>query len=132
MTIKNTLAEILLPTILSLPLTLYAQDQGMSDEQMQQMMEGAGKMQDCMAKIDQKAMDEMAAKGEKVHAEIKQLCAAGKRDEAQKKAMEYGREMAASKDMQAMRKCGDMAKGMMPQYAASAADNKNAHVCDGM
>ena len=101
--------------------------QQMSDEQMQQMMEGAGKMQECMAKIDQKDMDAITAKSEKVNGEIKKLCAAGKRDEAQITAMDYGKEMAASKEMQAMQQCG-----MANQMAMTDPGEKPGHVCDGM
>jgi hypothetical protein len=115
-----------------MPLVLFAENGQMTDEQMQQMMENTGKMQECMAKVDQKAMDALTAKGEKVNAEIKNLCAAGKRDEAQKMAIDYGKEMAASKEMQAMQKCGEMAKGMMPQGPGSGDGKKPGHVCDGM
>ena len=122
---KCPVPKILLLSVLCMPLALSAQDEQMTDEQMQQMMESAGKMQECMAKIDQKAMDAYAAKGEKMHAEIQKLCAAGKRDEAQKMAMEYGREMASSKEMQAMQQCGMMAK-----QSVTGGGEKQGHVCD--
>ena len=126
MVTKFLLPGMLLLPVLCLPLTLSAQDEQMSDEQMQQMMENSGKMQDCMAHMDQKAMDAYAAKGEKMHAEIQKLCAAGKRDEAQKMAMEYGKEMASSKEMQAMQQCGMMAK----QMPVSGGAENQGHVCD--
>lgn len=129
---KYPIPKMLLLSVLCMPLVSFAENGLMSDEQMQQMMEGAGKMQECMAKVDQKAMDALTAKGEKVNAEIKKLCAAGKRDEAQKKAMDYGKEMAASKEMQAMQKCGAMAQGMMPQHPGPGDGKKPGHVCDGM
>ena len=129
---KYPVPKILLLSVLCMPLALFAQDEQMSEEQMQQMMENAGKMQDCMAKMDQQAMDDFAAKGEKVNAEIQNLCSVGKRDEAQKMAIEYGKEMAASKEMQAMQKCGEMAKGMMPQGPGSGDGAKPGHVCDEM
>jgi len=122
---KFPMPKILLLSVLCMPLALFAQDEQMSEEQMQQMMENAGKMQDCMAQMDQQAMDAYAAKGEKVNAEITKLCAAGKRDEAQKMAVDYGKEMASSKEMQAMQQCG-MATPMTGQ------GEKPGHVCDGM
>jgi hypothetical protein len=77
-------------------------------------------------------MDALTAKGEKVNTEIKNLCAAGKRDEAQKMAIDYGKEMSASKEMQAMQKCGAMAQGMGPQHPGPGNGAKQGHVCDGM
>lgn len=124
---KFIMPEILLLSVLCMPLALFAQDEQMSEEQMQQMMENAGQMQDCMAQMDQEAMDAFAAKGEKVNAEIKKLCDAGKRDEAQNMAMDYGKEMASSKEMQAMQKCG-----MANQMAMTGQGEKPGHVCDGM
>ena len=104
----------------------------MSEERMQQMMEQAEKMQECMGKIDQKSMEAHAARAEKVNAEIKGLCAAGKHDEAQKLAMNYGKEMAASREMEDMKKCGEMMHGMMPAPPGPAAGSSPGHVCDGM
>ena len=124
---KFLMTKLLLFSVLWIPLALFAQDEQMSEEQMQQMMENAGKMQDCMAKMDQNAMDTIAAKGEKVNAEIKKLCAAGKRDEAQKMAMDYGKEMASSREMQAMQQCG-----MAKQMPMAGQGEKPGHVCDGM
>lgn len=114
-------------------LAFSAQPEQMTEEQMQQMMENAQKMQECMAKIDQSAMDALAAKGEKMHAEIKKLCAAGKRDEAQKKAIVYGKEMSSSKEMKAMQQCGEMAKQMMQQMPMGDVENTDqGHTCDGI
>ena len=124
---KFIMPEIILLSFLCMPWTLFAQDEQMSEEQMQQMMENAGKMQDCMAHMDQKAMDAYAAKGEKMHADIQKLCAAGKRDEAQKMAVEYGKEMASSKEMQAMQQCG-----MAKQMPVTGGAEKQGHVCDEM
>lgn len=132
MNINFPVLTMLLLSMWCMPSVLYAQNDQMSDEQMQQMMENAGKMQDCMANMDQKAMDDFAARGEKVHAEIKKLCAAGKRDEAQKMAIDYGKEMATSKEMKAMQQCGQMAQGMVrPMPGQGDADNPG-HVCDEM
>jgi len=123
--------KILLLSILCVPLALYAQDEEMSDEQMQQVMENADKIQECMGEVDQKAMDALAKKGEKVIIEIKNLCEAGKHDEAQKMADDYGNEMAASKEIQAMQKCGAMPQGMMAQHPGQG-NGTTSHVCDGM
>ena len=132
MNIKLPMITVLLLSAWCVAPVLYAQDEQMSDEQMQQMMENAGKMQDCMANMDQKAMDDFAARGEKVRAEIKKLCTAGKRDEAQKMAIDYGKEMSTSREMQAMRKCGQMAQGMVGAMPGQGDGSKPGHVCDEM
>lgn len=123
----NWKLTITIMTALCLASAVYADNGQMSEDQMQQMMEHAEKMQECMGKIDQKAMETHAARAEKVDAEIKGLCAAGKRDEAQKLAMDYGKEMAASREMQDMKKCGEMMQGMVPPHASG---ENPGHVCD--
>ena len=108
---------------------------GMTEEQMQQMMENAQKMQECMANIDQSAMDKLTARSEKMQVEIEALCTAGKREAAQDKAMKYGKEMANSKVMREMKKCGEMGQQMrqqMPMMPGTEGDSSGSgHVCDG-
>ena len=111
---------------------------GMSEEQMQQMMQQAEKMQQCYGNIDQSAFKQLEAKGKAMEAEIKALCAAGKRDEAMSTAMKYGMEMQNDPQLQQMRKCGEMMKDMMagmPQpYIPNmpVEDDKDSHICDDM
>ncbi len=102
---------------------------GMSDEEMQQMMAGAQEMQKCMAGIDQSQLEKLSARAEAMDEEVKELCAAGNRDEAQSVAIEYGKEISTSPVMQDMKKCGEMAKGMMPDIEKDLADR---HACDGI
>jgi len=104
---------------------------GMSEEQMQQMMKQAEKMQTCMGNIDQSALEALEAKSKKMQTEVKALCQAGKRDKAQSTAMKYGKEMASSKELQAMKKCGEMGQHMMPMMTPEQMD-KSGHVCDSM
>ncbi len=93
----------LLPSIfLCLPIVATAQPPVMSQQDMQKMMENARKMQECMSRIDQSAVEAMASKAQEVERQIKSLCQAGRRDQAQKRAIEFGREMAANKEMQKM------------------------------
>ena len=109
--------------------------QGMSEQEMQHMMEQAQKMQECMARIDQSAMEAQAAKAEKVHKEMKALCDAGKRDKAQNLAIDYGNEVSKSKVMKEMKKCSEMADGMMqqmPMMQDMTNNYENQHVCDGI
>lgn len=116
--------------LISLALTVQAGG-GMSEDQMQQMM----KMQECMAKIDQSRIEALSARAEAMNKEVKALCAADKRDQAQDIAIQYGKEISASPEMQEMKRCGEMAKGMiqqMPMMDDMDKDYADRHVCDGM
>lgn len=108
---------------------------GMSDADMQKMMQGMNAMQECMAKVDMAAMERIGEEGKKMEAEINALCKAGKRDEAQDKAMAFGMKIAKDPDMQAMGECSKKMQGTMPQmaqspYADLAEDDTSRHVCD--
>ena len=111
-----------------------AQNGRMNEAQMRQMMQDAQKMQECLADIDQSAMEALAARGKKMEAEVKTLCKAGKRDQAQDRAMAYGREVNASKEMQAVKKCGNMAQQMMKNSPwisnEDGMGSGEGHICD--
>ena len=127
-------------SLLLLPSAVLAQNnpnyQNMSDQDMQQMMQQAQKMQKCMQNIDQDKLDALDQRSEQMDYEIKTLCAEGKRDEAQAKAVAFGMEMAKDPTMLEMRKCGEMYKGMaqkmpfMEQYQTDEKDRSSHHVCD--
>ncbi len=100
---------------------------------MQRMMEQAQAMQACLAKADQNAMTELRTRGEAMAAEMKAMCAAGKRDAAQTQALAYAREMADSPVVKSLAGCGDLVKSMLtlPLASADAAEGKKVpHVCD--
>jgi uncharacterized protein YaaN involved in tellurite resistance len=101
---------------------------GMGEADMQKMEQ----MQACMEKIDEAKLKEIERRSQKIDAEIKALCAGGKRAEAQEKALAFGQEMAKDPTMQAMGKCGEMMKGMMPKvpYADQGKGSPSHHVCD--
>ena len=76
------------------PAVVFAQNfQNMTEQDMQRMMELAQKMQACMEQVDQAQLAQLEQRSKEFEAELKALCDAGKRDEAQKKAMAYGKEM---------------------------------------
>ncbi len=107
--------------------------QGMDQAQMQQMMENAQKMQACMSEVDQSAMQEMAREAQTFQAEIKALCAAGKRKQALSDAMAYGKRVSTSPEMKKMRECQKYMQGMMPDIAAHVPDPETletSHICD--
>lgn len=115
--------------LLLMPVVASAQNYpGMSEADIQKME----KMQSCMENIDEAKLKEIERRSNQIEAEIKSLCASGKRAEAQEKAMAFGREMAKDPTMQAMSKCGEMMKGMMPKvpYMDQGKSPSSRHVCD--
>ncbi len=130
--------KFLLTTFLTLFTTLCIAGPGMSEEQMQQMMQQAQAAQACFEKIDQSKFKELETKGKQMESEIKALCTAGKRDEAEKTAIKYGMEMNNDPALQEMKKCGEMMQGMMGQMESfmpsipEVNENDDSHLCDDM
>lgn len=116
-----------------MPPNMQQMDMEKMQRQMQQM--DMGKMQEmmaCMKGIDRSALEGLEVEGKQMEAEVGVLCRSGKRDEAQDKAMAYGKEMMSKPELKKMRECGKMAAGMMPQmpFENIEEENKNRHVCD--
>jgi hypothetical protein len=85
-----------------------------------------------MQNVDQGKLKVLEQRSYEIEAEVKSLCASGKRDEAQNKAISFGKEVAKDPTMQVMRKCGEMMKGMplnMP-FMDQDKDYSSHHVCD--
>ena len=126
----------LLISLLIIPFTASAQNMGgMTEAQMQQLMQQAQTMQNCMANIDQTEMEAFQQKAEAMDAEVKALCAAGKRDAAMARAMDFGKDTAQSSIMQDMKKCGEGMKNMLPNLPKTArptddTSGKPRHICD--
>lgn len=115
--------------LLFMPLVAVAQNfPGMSEADMQKMEQ----MQSCMEKIDEAKLKAIEQRSSQIETEIKSLCAGGKRAEAQAKAEAFGKEMASDPTVQAMGKCGEMMKGMMPKmpYMDQGKGPSSHHVCD--
>jgi len=118
---------------LLLPVTALAQNYpAMNEADMQKMMQQMQKMQSCMEKVDHGKLEELGERSEQMEAEINSLCAQGKRDEAQQKAMAFGKELANDAAMKAMMKCTEGMQGMMPELSFTGVDEDSAglHVCD--
>ncbi|MCB1663104.1 MAG: hypothetical protein KDI20_10915 [Pseudomonadales bacterium] len=128
---KTHMAVII--ALLLIALGVQAQQPGMSQEQMMQMMQQAQQMQACFAKVDQQALMALGQKAQAMESEIKTLCQANKRSEAQSTAIKFGMEMSQDKNIKAARECGEMAQGMMPKmnYPTSEKDLDGRHICDG-
>jgi hypothetical protein len=125
---------------LLLPLTAIAQNypgmggSGMSESDMQNMMQQAQKMQTCMQGIDQSRLQAFEQQASQVEAEVKSLCRNGKRDDAQQEAIAFAREITSNPDIQKMMKCTEGMSNMMPKMPftdqASGSDTSVKHVCD--
>jgi len=119
------------------PILSFAQNpMGMSEGDMQKMMQQMQEVQACMKKIDQSELNGLEKRSEKFEAEMKSLCASGKRDAAQEKALVYVKEIVKSPAVQAAKKCGEKMKGMMQGMTQSMPfmeedkDYSSQHVCD--
>ena len=132
--------KLILTFFLVLLTSLSYANQEMSEEQMQQMMQQAQAAQECFAKIDPAKFEALEARGREMESEIQGLCTAGKRDEAMKTAMKYGKEFSSSDDMKEIRKCSELMQGMMANMPMPKPymppevdeDSESEHICDGM
>ena len=129
--------KVSLVLLLLLPATAMAQNyQGMNEQDMQKMMQQMQKMQTCMQDVDQEKLKELEQQSQQVNAELETLCADGKRDEAQAKAISFGKEFANNPTLQTMRKCGELMEGLAPEMPLmnmdqyKDKDRSNQHVCD--
>lgn len=121
--------------VLLIPAALIAGNPvGMNQGNMQNMMQVMQQVQQCMEKIDQSKLNELQARSEKLKQEVDTLCAQGKRDKAQEKALVFGKEIASDPAIQQMSKCGELAQGALPMMSnINTYDEKeyaNKHVCD--
>lgn len=118
---------------LFIPALGYSQNYpGMNEADMQKMIQQMEKMQSCMEKVDESKLKALEKRSHQMEAEVKSLCASGKRDEAQKEAIAFGKEIANNATMQSMMKCGEIMKQAMPKMTFTGLDKESAniHVCD--
>jgi len=85
-----------------------------------------------MANIDPEKIKVIEQQSNQFMGEVKSLCANGKRNEAQTKAISFSKEMENSDVLKTMKKCADMMKGIMQEMPAMDQfyDDPNQHVCD--
>ena len=127
--------RLLILAVVLLPATSIAQGYpGMSEADMQRMMQGMQETRSCMQEIDQARLDAFSQRAEKVESEVKALCAKGERDAAEKKGLAFVREVNTDPELQKMRKCSENMRGMMPEMPfmaqAGSSDTKDRHICD--
>jgi len=104
---------------------------GMQGMNMQQMMAQMEKMQQCLMQVDEAELRQYEARISKLEPELRALCKAEKRDEAQKIAIKFGKEIAQSNTVKVLQSCTkDMqANSFMPQLPDF--DNLgDRHICD--
>ena len=121
--------------ILTFPLlSIAANYQGMNEADMQNMVQQMQKMQSCMENIDKSKLSALEKRSREVQASVESLCASGKRDEAQKQAISFGKEVVNDPTMKTMRKCGEMMKDVMPKLSFTGLDEgvKDRHICDSL
>ena len=124
--------------LMLMPMVSVAQNyQNMSEEDMQKMMKQMQKMQSCMENIDQAKLKALDRRSSQMRTKVESLCAKGKRNEAQKTAISFGKEMAKDPTMKSIKKCSEMMsaemmEGMMPKIPMMDLDKDltSRHVCD--
>ena len=120
---------LLILVLLYIPLSFA--NEAMNQEQMMAV-------QECFENIDQSSFTALESRGREMEQEISELCAAGKRDEAMKTGMKYGKEFNASPEYQEIRKCSELMQGMMANmpmpFVPPEVDEENdgGHICDDM
>ena len=125
--------------LLTAPMTVLAQNpMGMSEADMQDMMQQMQKAQACIEKIDQSELQSLEQKAKQYEAEMKSLCASGDRDKAQEKAMTYAKDIMNHSAVKEARRCGEMMQGMMKGMMQNMSvmeqdkDYTKMHVCDSI
>jgi len=129
MKVMVTFLCLLIPT-----LALAQNYPAMNEADMQKMMQQMEKMQACMEKVDHAKLQALRERSQQMEAEVRSLCASGKRDEAQQKAIAFGKQIANDASMQAMMKCTEGMKSMMPEITFKGLEEeaRDQHICDHM
>ena len=114
---------------------LYATAPGaqvLGEDQVRMLMEQAQGIEACMTRMDPRTMADLRQRGERVSAEIQSLCRAGRRDEAQARAVAFGQEMAGSPAMAGLEECGGPLAALVPGAIAglNGDGSDSVQVCD--
>lgn len=103
---------------------------------MQKMQEQAAKMEQCMAQVKEKDLKNLERKAKQLESEVKSLCAAGKRDEAQSRALELAQSINRDQTVLTIKECTKDLTGMMAQMMPKPPlpekydDLGQGHICD--
>lgn len=106
--------------------------QGMSEKDIQTMMQNMGKVQTCMKNIDQSEIKALEQRSNKIQTELKSLCASGKHKAAQEKAISFAKEISQMSSMKTILECSEIMKSVMPKISIPdfSKDFSNTNVCD--
>ncbi|GMR07192.1 MAG: hypothetical protein BMS9Abin26_0194 [Gammaproteobacteria bacterium] len=106
--------------------------QGMNKADIEKSMQQMRELQACMKNIDQSELKKIEMRSRKVDTEIKSLCAQGKRDAAQNKAISYGKEISKNPTMKKMTECAAKIKQSpaMKRFIPQDKDYSKLNVCD--
>ena len=118
---------------LFLPIVAFAEKPANMDEQnMQMMSQKMQEMQKCLQSIDKSDLAAIEKRSIQSENEVRSLCSKGKRDQAQKKALSFGKEVSKLPAMQAMKKCTEGMQGIAQEMATPGQDMDfaNHHACD--
>jgi opacity protein-like surface antigen len=88
------------------------------------------KADECFKKIDPALLHALEAEGDAMQAEIKKLCAANRRDDAQRYALKEGERLAAQPVMQDLKTCSEEMAKQYQMQGAGDGSSAPQHVCD--
>ena len=111
----------------------HAQTPNMTEQDLANMMGMLEDMASCFGQLDEQRLEEFGKRAEARGEEIEKLCAAGKRKEAQTKAVNHAKAFMADPEYKKIMQCGDVAQAMLPDLAAMhdlASEDESRHVCD--
>lgn len=119
--------------LLLLSATTHAQTPGMSEQNMADLVGMLDGLASCIGQLDEQRLEELGKRAEESGKEIEALCEAGKRDEAQSRAVRHAKEFMADPEYKKVMQCGEAAQGMLPDltdmYDPDSGD-ESQHVCD--
>lgn len=119
---------------LCLPLLTVAQDLSDIDPAtVDAITQQAQKIQACMARIDQSAVEQLQTEADAKATEIRTMCANGERGAAQSEAVDYGKQLVDEPVVIEAKACLGMGGLAIPQTTwAQLEDSETAqtHVCD--
>ncbi|MDX1346997.1 MAG: hypothetical protein R3189_01975 [Thiomicrorhabdus chilensis] len=133
---SNLIRTLFLTTLFAALMPAYAENMSsMNSQGMQQMMMQMQKMQQCLQQVDENELRAYENQINQLETELKALCQAGKRDEAQSKAVEFGKQINQSKAFQQIQKCTQEMQDndFMPSFPTLKTDEKGqpqGHICD--
>lgn len=120
--------------LLGCSLSVQAQFEGLDADSLSRMMAGAGEMMACFGRLDETRLEALGKRAERIGSELEQLCTAGQRDQAQRRAQQYLDEFMAEPEYVQLMECGEVVQRMFPDLLdMSALDFEDGeHVCDSL